>query len=72
MRASWTDTQGRKIVVTDIENIRECWDDCIEFRSREQSSMKLFIDDEEIIKGGCFKESCRFIDSEIVLSADKE
>lgn len=71
MRASWTDVNGRKFVITDIQEIREIRsDDKIEFKSI--FDVKVFIDDIMALEGHRVYESCRFIDSEIILSADKE
>ena len=74
MRASWTDINGRKVVITNVHEIREMDDDDkIEFRAKsEWVFMKVYIDGVEFMNIYRLHESCRFIDSEIVLSADKE
>lgn len=73
MRASWTDINGRKVAITNVHEIREMDNDKIEFRAEtEWALMKAYIDDVEFMDIYRFHESCRFIDSEIVLSADKE
>lgn len=73
MRASWTDIHGRKIVITHIQEIREIGKDLIDVKNDFNSfPMEVYIDGIMTITGYNFQEFCSCIDTEIVLSADKE
>lgn len=76
MRASWTDINGRKIVVTNVHEVREFQvdnEDKIEFRAPLDSApMGVFLDNYEVFESHKIYEMCRFIDTEVILSADKE
>lgn len=71
MRASWTDVNGRKVVASNVYGVIESEDDIV-FKADSDIPIIVYVDGIEFISAYRLQESCRFIDSEIILSADKE
>ena len=71
MRAQFNTINGEKIAITHIEEIRQGVNS-ITFKSNGWMSMELYINDELFIEAGELHELKSNIDSQIVLSEDKE
>jgi len=72
MRASWIDVNGRKVVASNVYGVIESEDDIVFKADSEDIPIIVYVDGIEFISAYRLQESCRFIDSEIILSADKE
>ncbi len=72
MRASWIDVNGRKVVASNVYGVIESEDDIVFKADSGDIPIIVYVDGVEFISAYRFQESCRFIDTEIILSADKE
>lgn len=71
MRVQFNSINGEKIAITHVEEIRQGINR-INFKSLGYISMELYIDDVLFMEAGELYEATSNIDSQIVLSADKE
>lgn len=71
MRAQFTTINGEKIAITHIDAIRQSVN-TITFKANGWMSMELYINDELFIEAGELHELKSNIDSQMVLSEDKE
>lgn len=71
MRAQFNTINGEKIAITHIDTIRQSVN-TISFKANGWMSMELYINDELFIEAGELHELKSNIDSQMILSEDKE
>jgi hypothetical protein len=71
MRAQFTTINGEKIAITHIDAIRQGVN-TITFKANGWMSMELYINDELLMEAGELHELKSNIDSQMILSEDKE